>query len=568
MKFIKLFEAFESTLLSKTLNYVSGESKEKFLSAVSAICNKYDFPDSRLNDSFFQYLPYSKALNYRLEKGEKGNQVDCKAKSLEVFGDKGVEGECRAGKLPKKWGTGSRRVECPVCKGTGKTGEPDSADKLLPQNVFKFWFDETGKYVTTTYNYIKDETKVEKPDGTVKLIWCYNGSRGIDKPGFDKSGYKVVLLSEIPHLTPATLYFDRRQWQQGTGTPGYFWRYGQNTHYFIHNGGPSGGAPYGDEWRDYGRKSWSLGGGDSYVITTGNLSDIQKTKEVELKFSKSRTTGKTMFDEYGISDVKKTLADAKFAITLDIDKLVGTEFIKKSDTIKTRTGLKKDVIGGQFGIKDVDIKKQNMDRYISKLSDVSGDKLEIGNFDTYFFRILGFKNILFKIINAGRDTQYRMSKKIEDILNLNIKLVKAINKAKSKRGEYVEPKDEIDALSKSLKSYFKKEIDINNNNLKYLKVIESRCDEKHLVLLRSIEEISNVIYQKLKSFGKLESVDDAEILLEKIKTIENLIWNKRYEWSNFRINNINDIPGVPLATKSPDEIKRICNALKNVIEKV
>lgn len=567
MKFIKLFEAFESTLLSKTLNYVSGESKEKFLNAVSAICNKYDFPDSRLNDSFFQYLPYTKALKYRLEKGEKGNQVDCKAKSVDVFGDKGVaDGECRAGKLPKKWGTGSRRVECPVCKGTGKTGEPDSADKLLPQNIFKFWFDETGKYVTTTYNYIKDETKVEKPDETVKLIWCYDGPRGIDKPGFDKSGYKVVLLSEIPHLTPGTLYFDRRQWLQGTGTPGYVWR--TVGAYFIHNGGPSGGAPNGNEWRDYGRKSWSLGGGDSYVITTGNISDIQKTKEVELKFSKSRTTGKTMFDEYGISDFKKTLADAKFAITLDIDKLLETEFIKKSDTIKTRTGLKKDVIGGKFGIKDVDIKKQNMDRYISKLSDVSGDKLDISNFDNYFFRILGFKNILFKIINSGSDPRYRISKNLEDILNMNIKLVKAINKAKAKRGEYVEPKDEVSLLSNSLKSYFKREMDVNRKNIDHLKAVESRCDEKHLVLLRSIEEISNVIYKKLKSFGKLESVDDAEILVEKIKTIENLIWNKRYEWANFRINSISSIPGVPLATKSPDEIKRICNALKNVIEKV
>jgi DNA-binding transcriptional regulator GbsR (MarR family) len=275
-----------------------------------------------------------------------------------------------------------------------------------------------------------------------------------------------------------------------------------------------------------------------------------------------------MFDEYGISDVKKTLADAKFAITLDIDKLVGTEFIKKSDIIKTRTDVKKDVIGGEFGIKDVDIKKQNIDRYISKLSDVSGDKLDIGNFDTYFFRILGFKNILFKIINVGSDPRYRISKSLEDILNLNIKLVKAINKAKAKRGEYVEPKDEVALLSNSLKSYFKREMDVNRKNIDHLKAVESRCDEKHLVLLRSVEEISNVIYQKLKSLGKLESVDDAEILVEKIKTIENLIWNKRYEWSNFRINSISAIPGVPLATKNPDEIKRICNALKNVIEKV
>ena len=66
MKFIKLFEAFESTLLSKTLNYVKGESKSKFLDGVKAICNKYDFPENKLNDSFFEYLPYSKALNYRL----------------------------------------------------------------------------------------------------------------------------------------------------------------------------------------------------------------------------------------------------------------------------------------------------------------------------------------------------------------------------------------------------------------------------------------------------------------------------------------------------------------------
>ena len=111
-------------------------------------------------------------------------------------------------------------------------------------------------------------------------------------------------------------------------------------------------------------------------------------------------------------------------------------------------------------------------------------------------------------------------------------------------------------------------MDVNRKNIDHLKAVESRCDEKHLVLLRSIEEISNTIYQKLKSLGKLESVDDAEILVEKIKTIENLIWNKRYEWANFRINSISAISSVPLATKSLEEIRRICNALKNVIEKV
>ena len=128
-------------------------------------------------------------------------------------------------------------------------------------------------------------------------------------------------------------------------------------------------------------------------------------------------------ESVGDDTFKKTLAEAKFAIVLDVTKLQSTEFTKKSTTIKTRTEFKKDVIGGEFGIKDVDIKKQNMDRYISKLSDVSGDKLDISNFDNYFFRILGFKNILFKIINSGNDPRYRISKNLEDILNMNIKLV-------------------------------------------------------------------------------------------------------------------------------------------------
>ena len=557
MKFIKLFEAFESTLLSKTLNYVKGESKSKFLDGVKAICNKYDFPENKLNDSFFEYLPYSKALNYRLEKGKKGNQVDCKAKSLEVFGDKGVEGECRAGKLPKKWGTGSRRVECPTCKGTGKTGEPDSDDKLLPQDVFKFWFDETGKYVSTTYNYVKDEESINKNKEVIQQYWCYTGDI--------LDGYQFIRYNDVPHLTPCTMYFDRRDWDSKRGTPGFLWL----GRYFIHNNANKDGiTPDGREWKNYGQKSWSVGGGDSYILLFGESE--KQNSEVLITIEKSRTTGKTTFKQESVGDdtFKKNLADAKFAIVLDVTKLQSTEFTKKSTTIKTRTEFKKDVIGGEFGIKDVDIKKQNMDRYISKLSDVSGDKLDISNFDNYFFRILGFKNIIFKIINSGNDPRYRISKNLEDILNMNIKLVKAINKAKSKRGEYVEPKDEVALLSNSLKSYFKREMDVNRKNIDHLKALESRCDEKHLVLLRSIEEISNTIYQKLKSFGKLESVDDAEILVEKIKTIENLIWNKRYEWANIRINAISAISGVPLATKSPEEIRRICNALKNVIEKV
>lgn len=150
--------------------------------------------------------------------------------------------------------------------------------------------------------------------------------------------------------------------------------------------------------------------------------------------------------------------------------------------------------------------------------------------------------------------------------------MKAIDKAKKRRGGYVEPKAEIEALSKKLKSYFEREMNLNNSfNIiisELKKDLLKNNQEKHLILLEEIIELSKFIYLKLKSYGKIETIDDAEILLQKIKTIENLIWNKRYDFINFNIRNPQSIKGVGLATKSPDDIRRICNQLKSVISKV
>ena len=62
MKYLKLYEAFESNILSKTLKYLSKKSKEKFLKDVKQICDEMDFPYSKLSDEYFEYLPFNKAL--------------------------------------------------------------------------------------------------------------------------------------------------------------------------------------------------------------------------------------------------------------------------------------------------------------------------------------------------------------------------------------------------------------------------------------------------------------------------------------------------------------------------
>lgn len=67
LKYIKLFEAFESIKLTKILGYINQESKRGFIQKLESISRQYDFPMSNFSDDMFQYLPFKKALNVKLE---------------------------------------------------------------------------------------------------------------------------------------------------------------------------------------------------------------------------------------------------------------------------------------------------------------------------------------------------------------------------------------------------------------------------------------------------------------------------------------------------------------------
>ena len=143
MKYIKLFEAFDSEKLSKTLGYINKRSREDVLARIKKFCEKIDFPFSKLNDSFFQYLPFQKALNLKYE----SKKEICKAESSSLFSSGGgIKGEfCKEGRIKRNWGFATRIVTCPNCKGTGI--EPDKSAK---PTHFKFWFSKEGKYITIT----------------------------------------------------------------------------------------------------------------------------------------------------------------------------------------------------------------------------------------------------------------------------------------------------------------------------------------------------------------------------------------------------------------------------------
>jgi hypothetical protein len=61
LKYIKLFEAFDSSKVSGVISYI--KNKDKFINTLKLVCNTIDFPYSKLSDDLFEYLPFKKALN-------------------------------------------------------------------------------------------------------------------------------------------------------------------------------------------------------------------------------------------------------------------------------------------------------------------------------------------------------------------------------------------------------------------------------------------------------------------------------------------------------------------------
>lgn len=68
MKYIKLFESFESSKITKTMGYIDKDSRGYFFRDIRKLCSAFDFPLSKLNDNIFQYLQFKKALNLKADK--------------------------------------------------------------------------------------------------------------------------------------------------------------------------------------------------------------------------------------------------------------------------------------------------------------------------------------------------------------------------------------------------------------------------------------------------------------------------------------------------------------------
>ena len=604
MKYIKLFEAFESNILSKTLGYLDKESKKLFMDKISKFCTKIDFPKSKLSDEYFEYLPFNSALKKVISSEDKVE--DCKAKSEEVFGDKGIKDDvCTGGKLKRIWGTGKRNVDCPKCLGIGKikVGESDAPEGY---ELIKFWVNDKKDIVNVTVT--------DGKAGKVASNSSYVGYGKIYQGSYYPGNRRTDSIDDIPHLSKVLI-----QWRErDPDYLGTIYHSGHNIYVIHENRDRDGSTPDGG-YRQYGRYGWNLSDMDVYKI------QMCKEKEPDDKIDYY------LYNKLADSDLNSSstpsstgsLDGSQFAIVFDTGKLKKSEYTKRTDIIGVRSNTKKGLIrsGGQLGLTNDAIKKQNLDKYIKALAtkDIKGDISDLTSLDNYIFRILGGKNLIFKILKGETGDVVKVIEAFFKMLKVNEgynnpydddqwyrdEVVKFMNSPKgekfrnnindeyrdlnSSRGgmseydvlvylynKYVKELsvdnvdgDKTTGIKNTLLTLFEKSIKENQRISNEVKTFLSnpKISVFDKQVLRSVLSVSELIYDKLKSFGKIENLMDAELVLQKIKTINDVITNSRWDFYDY-IKGKKDVFDFKSGTRTKEGSDKFVGKLSTSVEEI
>jgi hypothetical protein len=497
LKYIKLFEAFESSKISKTLAFINKDSKQTFIEKLNNLAKSIDFPVSELSDKFLQYLPFKKALelNANIE------DSPCTATSKGQFSDSGIDGEkCESGMIKRKWGRSIRTVGCPNCHGTGIEPKTNFSIKWV-----KFWFDKDGNYVQTSVT----DGKVRSQSDTVS-----------DKLSQNLSDYEVVkelTLDELKNLTTGDYVKITLTDGSGRTVIGRVFKYDRNTRsiYIIQNFSAGSEPDYSSAWKKFGKFSWVIDSGSEYT----GMPILLKPRTVEKDerpnpYTWNALLGRNYTTVESDSDMKSKLSKAHFAIVVDYLELSQSKFIKRSDI---QTKRKEQTTGALSLQSDEEIRKQNINRYIEEIN-------KRVQFSSDFSNV---KNLIFRLFGLGKFGYYVLrGSHFSDFDNIITYMFRFLKSGDDHQEFYYE------RIVGSLKPRIKSNIEFNRESDDIMKSVFLSQPDYIKPLQSKFEELNAAIYNRFKSFN-LESIEDIEIFFEKMKSLRSL-WRDSQRFENLR----------------------------------
>lgn len=502
MKYIKIYEAFQSEILSSTLKFI--KDKKQFLDLIKKICDEYNFPISSLSDDFFEYLPFNKAL----KKTDSLDSLPCDAKSIDLFDDFGIEGEiCKRGNIKRKWGKSIRTVKCTKCSGSGIKKKDRSVITLI-----KFWFNSDGVYIgTTCFNNNISGIDTEKT----------NFSRNIDD-------YEI----EIENIIDREEYYKLK-----TGDIVLFQaddEYKPVVAYIIREGDAlyaiqdinNGDTPYNINYSHIAKYSWRLGGSDVILLSLLKKKNKEIDNEIDpFKYNLVYNFRYYKPDEY--TNSKNYLKDADFSIILDVDKLKKSEYENVSKTRKERLDAK---YGSTALISNDEIKKINLDRYVDALCKKMSIYENPSNCNKLISKVLSRDYLMFEF------KEFNIPDHLDRLVTCYYNILK--ENEDYYKGRY------IDDLNSYIKNIYEKSkvfsTKINKNILNYKIRLEEVEKPSYFIIIDKITEINRAFYDKITSID-IENIDDLELVISKIRIFRTFFNNERivdYYMYNYLIDYI------------------------------
>lgn len=487
MKYIKLFEAFESEVITNTMKYltkqVGKDSAYRFRESLKSLIGNYDIPISELSEDDIDYFKKSKAINIKNEEPIK-NTYDVYCIKYWFSLEKGLLGTT---------GTGDLRTPYVKLK-------PDYSSR-------------NDKFNDRQLEYIKDTLHLEK--GRLIPILDYSAL---------KTGDNIVGIfgrhdTGTDELDLGKIYID-----------------GNNL--YAYQNVASGSRPDNNEpsFRSSFSNCWSLGdfnnpGSDHHRLHIW-VNDTKPLRYRKAKVKKevyepnpadiNKPLDGRYLEDWDIHNQSriKIIDDSDFAVIIYIDKLISKES-KVSKTREARKGARK---GALALMSDEEIKRVKLVDYTNKIVSKYGLTQDIQDFSKLgrvLNNILCNRFILYNLCTGGSFHKLR-----ELIDNLYL-LVKCDDEEK----EYY-----FNRVLSTIKESRRTTQNYLNDYRTNIDIIRNKGDENLNKITDRILKLGENINKYIESV-KVENIDDLIMIQHKLKSIDNFMEESRYKLA-YRYNDI------------------------------
>lgn len=503
MKYLKLWEAFKSEILSKTMAFLSDRGKEKFTDELKRITNYISYPLSELSDEYFQKLNFDKALKLNFNREDSV----CDATSDRSYPDHAVPGAiCDKGMVDRKWGRGIRKAQCTVCGGTGIKPVANPNPKWI-----KFWFDKNGNYITKS-----------AVDGVIR-----GDLMGLSGEVTDTTAN--VVYNKVSEISFATQFINFP-----TGTK--FWinldrritiatLFKQDRVCFMIQDVSIGSEPNGTEWKSFGRYSWIVASngdfrGKAYLLEE-KTDDEEDDKAPNPYFWNAKLDlNRSTLSCTKYIELEDDLRTASFAIVFNVLNLYKSGYKTLVSTRKEREESKS---GALALMTDEQIRDANAQKYLQEIS----KRIKISS------DLTNLKRGVTKIIGSNFVGVYIFTQTMTNNLNLLESHIYYIMKSDD-TGYYVDRANNLIKMELEVKNEQNGKISRNLDSLVSTLSTSGQSDDKKLLeIILKLKTFIQLAHE-IVSVKTINSIRDIEILRQKFQSVQSVIKNsKRFSelWS-------------------------------------